>query len=362
VSVSERGSRQVRELWSEREPDIARNYFGFPALRPYLISTAFGHEMAQKHADNRWWSEDIVADCYLRDHDVKSILSLCCGFGAVEQHMVSYLGSASSCVGIDVASGAVGEASRRAAAAGLDAVIRYEVADINCMRWPDETYDLVIANGALHHLSQLDSVLDGVKRSLKPGGLLYANEHIGAQYQEYPSRQAELINAVAYLVPPDLRCRHPRRPNPFSHRSLRMACDLLLGNEVVGRGASTSERATWKRLLARAARAVALRPRQSFGPLVVPQRRYLLGVDPSEGVSSDRIVDAIRRRFGQVHLHPYGGAVLAYALDRGFYDGFDEGNATHVALLEELCRLEAHYVEVGELPHEHAVIVASRGA
>ena len=325
--------------------------------RTAAISTAFGEEAAEEHAGNRWWAEDIVADRYLMGRDVSSVLSLCCGFGAIEQHMVPYLGSVKHCLALDIAEGAVSEAARRAQVAGLDQVISYQAADLNTYDWPSPTYDLVIANGALHHLAELERVLDGVKRSLKPGGILYTNEHIGVSHRDFSSRQLELINGAAYVVPPELRRRRPVRSNPFVQPRLRRFADLFLGNlNLDGEHPRWSGR---KRALARILRWVSLPPRRGLGPLVLSQKRATLGKDPSEGVSSERIVPAITERFGQVRVHPYGGALLAYALDPAFYEGFRGEDPRHARILRDLCSLEASLVDIGELPHEHAIIIAT---
>ena len=353
-----RDTRRTATYWSAYEPAMEQNFFGFPPLRPYLIATAFGPEMAEKYRDDRRWAEDIVSDLYLRSRAPKTVLSICCGFGAIEQHLATCLGSVEHCLAIDIAEGAVAEAARRAEASGLGEIIQYEVADLNERVWTGPTYDLVVANGALHHLAQLERVLDGVVRCLNPGGILFANEHVGARHQDFPRRQLQLINATAYLVPPSLRSRRALRPNPFTQPTLRRVTDVVLGNADLG-----GAHAAWspaKRALAGILRQISLPPRRSFGPLVESQKRHLLRTDPSEGVSSDRIVDAIRTRFGEVHLHPYGGEVLAYALDHAFYQGFDPSHAGHQRLLRTLCSLERFLAETEELAHEHAVLVAMK--
>lgn len=348
--------RRTAIHWSAYEPEIAKGFFGFPPLRPYLIATAFGVESAEKHGENRWWAEDIVSDLYLKHRDIASMLSLCCGFGAVEQHMAAYLDSVDTCVAVDIAEGALKEAARRAAGSGLDKVIRYDLANLNAYKWPHSTYDLVVATGALHHLAELEGVLDGIVRCLKPGGVLFANEHIGACHQDFPKRQLELINATAYMVPPVLRCRRPLRNNPFSNRALHRIADVMLGNLDL-RGVH-AERSPGKQALARILSRVSLPPRRDFGPLVLSPEQHILATDPSEGVSSDVILSSIRARFGEVHVHPYGGAVLAYALDGAFYAGFDAQNPEHTRLLDALCSLEALLVRSGELSDEYAIIVA----
>ncbi len=352
--------RRTVGLWSVYEPQLTHSFFGFEPLRPYLIETAFGQSAARQHAHNRWWAEDIVTDLHLRDRDqpVRSMLSLCCGFGAIEQHLVATLGTVERCVALDLAPGAVREARRRAEEVGLGSLIDYQVCDLNACSWPPGEFDLIIANGALHHLARVENVLDLAASRLSPGGLLYANERTGAAYSDFGTRQLELINAVAYLVPPTMRRRRPVRSNPLTDPHLRRIADAFLGNLDL----DASHRAGWppsKRALAAVMKFVTLPTRRGFGPLVLSQKAQLLANDPSEGVSSDRIVPAIRARFRDLHLYPYGGAVLAYALDDRFYETYDSENNAHVELLTTLCALERWLVSAGELPDEHMIIVAS---
>ena len=66
---------------------------------------------------------------------------------------------------------------------------------------------VIIANGALHHLSNLEGVFEGIRHTLKPNGLLYACDYVGPSYQDHSARQLQLINAAAFLVPSELRDR-----------------------------------------------------------------------------------------------------------------------------------------------------------
>ena len=218
--------------------------------------------------------------------------------------MVRALGGVQSCLACDIAPGAVDEAARRCASRELDDVISYHVADLNTYEWPGPTYDLVIATGALHHLARLESVLDGVVGCLKLGGVLFANERIGARWQGFSARQLELINAAAHVVPPALRARRPLRANPFAGTVLERPVDALLGNLTLS---ADQSRSLARQALAAVLRRVAPPPYEGFGPMVRSPMPGILHSDPSEGVSSDRIVQAVQDRFADVHLHPYGG-------------------------------------------------------
>jgi 2-polyprenyl-3-methyl-5-hydroxy-6-metoxy-1,4-benzoquinol methylase len=55
----------------------------------------------------------------------------------------------------------------------------YEVADLNMVELPDNQYDIVVAKGVLHHLLNLEQVIERIYRSLKPGGWLWVHDSCG---------------------------------------------------------------------------------------------------------------------------------------------------------------------------------------
>ena len=361
----EHDARKVAGKWSVTEYDPALTFFGFPPLRQYRIRLAYGAQAVQRYADEPQWPELLFVDTYLRGRRVENVLSLCCGFGHVERAIVRRLATVRHCLGLDLAPGAVAEARRRAERDGLGDVMKYEVADLNLHAWPAGAYDLVIANGALHHLVNLEGVLSGIRQALRPDGILYANEYLGAPLQDHPPRQLELINAAAALVPAALR---PRRPPPGGWlrravpRALWRAWDVARGRSHIP---DPRDRPHWpasKKVAARVLRAalpLCRQPRPDFGPHYRGRRQHFLKTDPSEGVRSHQIIPLVGKYFAEVEVHPYGGGILAYALDASFYRRFDPLNRHHVDLLRLLCDVEEHYTDTGELGTEHAIIIAT---
>ena len=127
------------------------------------------------------------------------VLSLGCGFGVIER----VLRSSDSCQlihGVDVAEGAIEGARKAAQDEGLDG-LTYEVADLNTAKLPKETYDAVYVHAALHHVFQLEHVLDQIKQTLKPGGLFVVYEYIGPSQMQFPRRDLELADAFLNAIP-----------------------------------------------------------------------------------------------------------------------------------------------------------------
>ena len=122
-------------------------------------------------------------------------LSLGCGFGVIERVLRRY-DYCQLIHGVDVAEGAIEGARKAAQEEGLDG-LTYEVADLNTAKLPKETYDAVYVHAALHHVFQLEHLLDQIKQTLKPGGLFVVYEYIGPSQMQFPRRDLELAACLA---------------------------------------------------------------------------------------------------------------------------------------------------------------------
>ncbi len=102
----------------------------------------------------------------------KKVLDLGCGYGwhckfAAEQ-------GAEEVLGIDLSVRMLEEAKRR----NVDARITYRLCGIEEYEYPNEAWDCVVSNLALHYIEDLDSVFQNVHQTLKPGGTFFFNiEH-----------------------------------------------------------------------------------------------------------------------------------------------------------------------------------------
>ncbi len=61
----------------------------------------------------------------------------------------------------------------------LSGTATYQVADLNSTDLPIDYYDMVVAKGVLHHLLNLESLIDRVHGALRPGGLLWVSDTNG---------------------------------------------------------------------------------------------------------------------------------------------------------------------------------------
>ncbi len=102
----------------------------------------------------------------------KTVLDLGCGYGwhcsfAVQQGAVQVLG-------IDLSKRMIEEAKRRNA----KEQIQYRVCGIEDYEYPENMWDCVVSNLALHYIKDIEKIFQKVHRTLKPGGVFLFNmEH-----------------------------------------------------------------------------------------------------------------------------------------------------------------------------------------
>jgi SAM-dependent methyltransferase len=104
-------------------------------------------------------------------------LSIGCGSGEFERDLARHK-LCERLDAFDASFRSVMLASRSARAEGHEGVL-YFVADFNRCRLPRRKYDIVFFHQSLHHVENLEGLLDEVLDCLRPGGLLYLDEYIG---------------------------------------------------------------------------------------------------------------------------------------------------------------------------------------
>ncbi len=102
----------------------------------------------------------------------KAVLDLGCGYGwhckfAAEQ-------GAARVLGIDLSRNMIAEAEKR----NPDEAIEYRVCGMEEYAYPENQWDCVVSNLALHYIERIDLIFQKVHKTLKPGGIFLFNiEH-----------------------------------------------------------------------------------------------------------------------------------------------------------------------------------------
>ncbi len=102
----------------------------------------------------------------------KSVLDLGCGYGwhckfAAEQGAVAVLG-------LDLSQKMIAEARKRNAGKGIS----YRVCAIEAYAYPENAWDCVVSNLALHYIENIEKIFEKIHTTLKPNGVFIFNiEH-----------------------------------------------------------------------------------------------------------------------------------------------------------------------------------------
>jgi SAM-dependent methyltransferase len=291
--VKRRGQDRVLATWN-RVGSSGTHWFDLDVVVEHRLARAANGE-GKDHVDR-------VLATYLRDSRDLLALSVGCGTGQKELHWAQ-TGVFSRIDAFDLASERIAEAQRAAEETRLP--VNFFVGDLFELALPD-SYDVVIFEDALHHLSPLGVALDRVASALKPGGLLVVHDYIGpSRFQWSKSRQV-VINGLLTALPEDYR----RRPDGSVKRRVQTP--------------------SWLRMKLK---------------------------DPSEAPESDRIMAELASRFEMLETTPLGGGIVCPLLDEiagNFSD--EEGERLLTALLE----LEDRLVDAGEPFNDYVLAVARR--
>ena len=234
-------------------------------------------------------------------------LSLGCGFGVIER-VLRRCDYCQLIHGVDVAEGAIEGARKAAQDEGLDG-LTYEVADLNTAKLPKETYDAVYVHAALHHVFQLEHLLDQIKQTLKPGGLFVMYEYIGPSQMQFPRRDLELADAFLNAIPE--RYRSMPRFKDIKKEALRLSLD----------GMNSS--------------------------------------DPSESIRASEIVPLTASRFEVRHFRYVGGTLLLLIFSE-ISGNFNENDAEIMPLVKALIVLDNFLIDNKVLPSYHVYMVCEK--
>lgn len=234
------------------------------------------------------------------------VLVLGCGLANVEATLVAD-GHAREAVALDLSEKVV--ARGRAASAGLP--VTYLQADMNVLPVGPEplrpgSFDAVLGISTVHHCEQLDALYGALHALLAPRGWLFLDEYVGPERFQYSASHMDFIEAVAETLPDRL---------------------LTTRSGQVRRG------------------------------FRAPTVEEVVAEDPTEAVSSTRIVPALRDRFDLHAVRPYGGGLLELLLAGVAQNFMGPDAALH---LQAVIRAEDDALRLGRMAHHFACVIARR--
>lgn len=234
-------------------------------------------------------------------------LSIGCGFGVIERT----LRRRDFCQlihGVDVAENAIESARETAQSEGLNG-LTYEVADLNTATFSAEAYDVVYAHASLHHIFQLEHILNQIKQALKPGGLFVVYEYIGPAQMQFPRRDLELADIFLKAMPEHYRTFQRRKG--IKEQAFRASVDDMNNS------------------------------------------------DPSEGIRATEIVPLIASRFEIRHFRYVGGTLLLLVFNE-IAGNFVENDPAIMPFVHALITLDNFLIDNSVLPSYHVYMVCQK--
>ena len=246
---------------------------------------------------------------YLKSNGINFPLARCltlgCGAGDLERGLSKY----NFCLqhdACDISDGAIKKAKEKASEKGLSH-ISYEVVDVNEIRLPPCSYNVVFGVSSIHHLNNLEYVFSEIRKSLNPDGFFFLNEYVGPTKFQWSDKQLDLINHILSILPEKYR---------ISRRS------RILKTKCVR-------------------------------PTIVEMNT----VDPSEAVRSEDIMKLLPLYFDIIDMKLLGGTIL-HSLLEDIVGNFDWKKDEDIKLLKLLFEIEDTLIEIGEIESDFILVIA----
>lgn len=138
----------------------------------------FSHDQSTELENKKFYKTTEKSSIYLQNWLIENVkgkifLDYACGNGVTSIEAAEY--GAKFVMGLDISSGSISNARKLAKDKGFDSSIRFFVGDCEDTGLPDNSVDVILCAGMLHHLD-LNYAFPELKRILKPGGKIIAVE------------------------------------------------------------------------------------------------------------------------------------------------------------------------------------------
>lgn len=144
----------------------------------------------------------------------KHALSVGCGTGELERACWN-LRIAEEMLGLDISPESVREARKTAKRSGMKG-LKYRVQNCDELRLRANAFDLVFCHASLHHIGNPDRLLAEIARGLAPDGLLFVDDYIGPNRNQWTDAHLEKAREAFGAIDSALHLR-PINP-PFDYR------------------------------------------------------------------------------------------------------------------------------------------------
>lgn len=263
----------------------------------HFIVNEYINELITDNKHTNWMT--FITNTYFKDM-IGKICAISVGSGnGWQDRDLNKLLSFKELHGFDVSESLIKDAREKAPSKAFT----YGIKDLNADPLPNENYyDLALNVAALHHIENMDHIMNQVHKVLKPGGLFVHFEYIGPKRNQYSDSDLHYMNYMQSLIP-----------------------EQFVGREKIGR----------------------------------PSIEVMMREDPSEAVGSELIIPGLHTYFDVEYIRYYNGGLL-YQVLYNHIQNFDPKNIEHNTILRIALELEKEMTWSGKVKPLFAFIVARK--
>ncbi|MBU2447428.1 MAG: class I SAM-dependent methyltransferase [Bacteroidetes bacterium] len=297
--LTSRKLSRVKESWKHTETNQS-HWWDIPAIitRWNLLITGIPDLTPHEYFSRKYFS---------LKKNLKG-LSIGCGTGQNELKWVKSI-NFERLVAHDLSSERIAFAKGQAEKEGESHVLHFLVSDFFDLEVIDNEYDVIIAEGALHHLKPINEVLFRIKRMLKKDGYLIVNDYIGPSRFQWTDRQLEIVNGLLAIIPQ----RYRKRIHSGTIKSQHYK----------------------------------------------PGRLSMIVNDPSEAAESSQILPLLKEYFNIVELKEYGGTVL-HILMHEIAHNFILADKESEQILHLCFEVEDSMLKLNEVQSDYVFLIAQK--
>ena len=181
------------------------DHLGVEANAEVLGDNWLGHPLITEHYQERGNIDGLPWPEWIRKRlGGPAEKSLDLGCGTADRSLDVFRAGASRYIeGIDISVDRLAEAEARLSQQGIPGSFRAE--DVNSIRLPANTYDLIFSYHSFHHFLELEHIMEQVHQALTPRGLFVLEEFVGPTQFQWTYLQIELVRSILRFLPEDLR-------------------------------------------------------------------------------------------------------------------------------------------------------------
>ena len=238
----------------------------------------------------------------------KNMLAIGSGLAGVEEWYV-ICGFVENCVAYEASQVAVDKANERIKNNNRADKIQVICGDVLDANIPDETYDVVFVQAAIHHFFEIEEMYKFMHRVLKPGGLLLFDEYVGPDHLLFDDFTLDLMDEIDGCLSEKYRFDSP-------HNEFRTGVRR-------------------------------------------PTLKQMLEMDPSEGVHSSDILPLTYQYFEIIERLDYGGTILR-PFFTGILNNFNFEKSEDQTIIRLIVLLEKLLTRHSIIQHSNTRIVARK--